>query len=113
MRRIVYAVLVAGLFLLMLSSLVVMPEMPSEQTIVPSPENLHAVFRPLISVVLPEAAAMPANRANTKLLVSVLPVFILCSVPLAFTRDANGRVLTASRYENSVYQLFRPEIAGG
>ena len=27
--------------------------------------------------------------------------------------DANGRVLTACRYENSVYQLFRAGVAGG
>ena len=28
-------------------------------------------------------------------------------------RDANGRVLTAPRYAQSVYQVFRAELAGG
>ena len=28
-------------------------------------------------------------------------------------RDANGRVLTAPRYAQSVYQVFRAEAAGG
>ena len=27
--------------------------------------------------------------------------------------DANGRVLTAPRYAQSVYQVFRTELAGG
>ena len=33
--------------------------------------------------------------------------------PLLRAFDSNGRVLTAVRYENSVYQVFRPEVAGG
>lgn len=113
MRRIVYAILVAGLFLLMLSSLVVAPEMPVDPPIVPLPENLHAVFHPLVSAILPEAAAAAERPECAKLTVSIPLLCVLYSLAFTLMRDANGRILTAPRYENSVYQLFRPEIAGG
>ena len=28
-------------------------------------------------------------------------------------RDSNGRILRHARYERCVYQVFRPEVAGG
>ncbi len=111
MRKALYAVLVSGLFLLLLSALVVTPEapeMPSE----PLPANLQAVFRPLVSAVLPEAASVPA-QPHVSVSLAALPVLMTGLLLPSGVRDANGRILTAIRYENSVYQLFRPEVAGG
>ena len=36
-----------------------------------------------------------------------------CAAPKPVPRDANGRVLSSRRYENSFYPVFRPEVAGG
>ncbi len=46
----------------------------------------------------------------------IIPSGLLCLFALVLIlqkRDANGRVLVCKRYENSVYQLFRQEVAGG
>lgn len=113
MRRMVWAVLLSGLFLLMLSALVVTPD-----TAVPTPQapvagDWQAVFHPLVSAILPDAAAEPRIAERTRMILSPLPLFWHFSAPPAAVSDANGRILTALRYENSVYQLFRPEVAGG
>jgi len=112
-RRFLYAVLLTGLFVLMLSALVVEPEPPPMPEPPPLPADLHAVFRPLISAILPDAAALPSSRPELRPVLCLIPLLLLCAVILTGARDANGRVLTAVRYENSVYQLFRAEVAGG
>lgn len=113
MRRIVYGALLCCLFLLMLSTLVVVPEMPAQPRPMPSPQDMRAVFRPLVSAALPDAPAVPENASHARQMVSAPAPAQACMRPPLFTRDANGRVLTALRYENSVHQLFRPETAGG
>lgn len=113
MRRIVYGILLSCVFLLALSALVVTPEAPVQPQPAHAPEELHAVFHPLVSVILPEAVEVPGNRTQMRLVIFALPLLGLCGAPFICKRDANGRVLTARRYENSVYQLFRPETAGG
>lgn len=113
MRRALYAVLLTGLFLLLLSALVVTPDLPDAPASVRMPADFRAVFRPVISAALPEAAdALPA-RPDLRVILSVLPVLFMCAALFLGVRDANGHVLTAVRYENSVYQVFRPEVAGG
>ena len=113
MRRMFYAVLLAGLFLLLLSPLVVVPEAPAVPPAAHSSSDLHAVFRPLVSAILPDAALATDQQPQKREPISLLLLFCLYSAPLSLVRDANGRVLNARRYENSVYQLFRPETAGG
>ena len=113
MRKALYAVLVTGLFVLMLSALVVSPETAETPAAVDWSADFHAVFRPLVSAILPDAAAVPSTQNADSAVLCMLPVFLLCAAPLSALRDANGRVLSAVRYENSVYQLFRPEVAGG
>ena len=113
MRKALYAVLLTGLFVLMLSALVVTPETAETPAAVDLTADFHAAFRPLVSAILPDAAAAPANRMTDSAVFCVLPVLLFCAAPLSALRDANGRVLSAVRYENSVYQLFRPEVAGG
>ena len=113
MRRALYTVLLAGLFLLMLSALVVTPEAIPDPTPTRAPADFHAMFRPLVSAILPEPAAAPVSRADVRVMLTFLPVLTLCLAFFTGTRDANGRVLRDIRYENSVYQLFRPEVAGG
>ena len=112
MRRVCYAVLLTGLFLLMLSALVVTPEMPSVPEMAEISADLSAEFRPLVSVLMPEMDA-PRTRDEVKLPVCLLAAAVLCACLFTGLRDANGRILNAARYENSVYQLFRPEVAGG
>jgi len=113
MRRALYAVLLTGLFLLMLSALVVTPETADAQPAVDLSADFHAAFRPLVSAILPDAADAPAGRTSHSITLCTLPVLLLCAALISCVRDANGRVLSAVRYENSVYQLFRPEVAGG
>ncbi len=113
MRKALYAVLLTGLFVLLLSALVVSPETAETPAEWNPPADFHAVFRPVISAVLPAAADVPSNRISESAGIWILPVLFLCAAPLLALRDANGRVLCAVRYENSVYQLFRPEVAGG
>ena len=113
MRKVMYTVLITGLFLLLLSALVVTPEVPEAVSLGEASTDFQAVFRPLQSVLLPSAADAPRCSPGAQLLAWAMPVYALfCLIP-GLTRDANGRVLTAVRYENSVYQLFRPEVAGG
>ena len=112
MRKVLYAVFVTGLFVLMLSALVVSPETADAQSAWHQPADLRATFRPVVSAVMPDAA-VPASRISCTAALCALPVLLLCTAPLSAVRDANGHVLSAVRYENSVYQLFRPEVAGG
>jgi hypothetical protein len=113
MRKALYAVLLTGLFVLMLSALVVTPETAETPAAVDLSADFHAAFHPLVSVILPDAAAVTATQNADSAIFGALPVLLFCAAPLSALRDANGRVLSAVRYENSVYQLFRPEVAGG
>ena len=113
MRRVLYAVLLTGLYCLLLSALVVTPENTQPQPDMAGSADFHAVFRPLVSALVPDAADVPANRSLHSPVYAALPVLLVCAALLLRARDANGRVLSAVRYENSVYQLFRPEVAGG
>ena len=112
MRKVWYAVLLTGLFLLMLSALVVTPEAPVPAE---SPETravLDAEFRPMVSALLPAADA-PHLPDDVKPAALTIAAVMICACLFTGLRDANGRIISAARYENSVYQLFRPEVAGG
>lgn len=113
MRKALYAVLLSGLFLLMLSALVVSPDAAEAQPPVREPVDFHTAFKPLVSAIMPDTAAAVTRCMDLRLILSVLPVLFLCAALFCGVRDANGHVLTAARYENSVYQVFRPETAGG
>lgn len=110
-RNVLFTLLFAGLFLLLLSALVVSV----------SPEGLEPAIRaPQIAVLVPQPVqAYEANGLSAMRPLSSYPLWlyavlsVLCLPVVAHNRDANGRVLTAIRYENSVYQVFRPEVAGG
>ena len=112
MRKVWYAALLAGLFLLMLSALVVTPEAPVPAEPVNSAAVLNAEFHPLVSALLPAAEA-PHLPDDIKPAAITLTAAVVCACLFTGLRDANGRIVSASRYENSVYQLFRPEVAGG
>ena len=114
MRKALWAFLCTGIFLLMLSALVVTPETPAAAGAVPVlPEDLHAVFRP--AVLPPPVDTADGGLRQAEIGMSLLCAFLLAAVvlPRLCPTDANGRIITAVRYENSVYQLFRPEVAGG
>lgn len=113
MRKVLYAVLLTGLFLLMLSALVVTPEAADAQPPVRMPLNVQAVFLPAVSTAVSDPAHLLSNRPDMRVMLSLVPVLLLCAALIWGVRDANGHVLTAVRYENSVYQVFHPEVAGG
>ena len=113
MRKAMGAVLLAGLFLLLLSALVVTPEAPADSVPPALPENMHAVFAPAL---LPPVQQMAQAKLKTtdegEPLLCALAL-AACALPCCAPADADGRIVTAVRYENSVYQVFRPEVAGG
>lgn len=112
MRKVVYAVLLTGLFLLLLSALVVTPQTEAAQAPAPlSPMQAQAA-------VLPQPAADGCGAAQARpveVRAALVCLLAACafSLPRLAHRDSNGRVIRALRYENSVYQVFRPEVAGG
>ena len=67
------------------------------------------------SVATPAALLADRETAGTELrfFFALLGISVLAAVSPAHKCDSNGRILTSARYENSVYQLFRPEVAGG
>lgn len=109
MRKILPAVLLGGLFLLMLSALITTPQLQKPAPIPPPAETAAAVLRPQEQ---PQAACRQPRAGETRTLRLRLHRADLPMPPPRAT-DANGRVLTACRYENSVYQLFRAGVAGG
>ena len=113
MRKWAVTVLVTGLFLLMLSALVVTPEdaVPPPAPVVHA--DYHAVFVPPVDPPAPVTARTAENRQPLCSGVKAQSVLAVCGWQDGESRDSNGRVLSALRYENSVYQVFRPEVAGG
>ena len=112
MRRFFFAFLLGGIFLLMLSTLVVSDtcaETPAASD--RPPEHTVLVTMP---ASMPETPAK-AGSDDTEDKASFLTIGSTadCDFPKAIASDANGRVLTALRYENSFYQVFHPEVAGG
>lgn len=111
-RKAVYAALLTGLFLLLLSALVVTPQAEAAQAPAPlTPMQAQAV-------VLPQPAADGCGMAQARPLdvrAALVCLLAACAfaLPRLAHRDSNGRVLCARRYENSVYIVFRPEVAGG
>ena len=113
MRRIAVSVFLSGLFLLMLSALIVTPGDAQTPPVLTPAENFHAVFMPLPEVPAPAAADAPDSRMHAGFTNACAYAASPVQVAPAHCRDSNGRVLGVRRYENCVYQLFRPEVAGG
>ena len=105
------AVACTALFLLLLSALVVSPEADA-----PMPDSTPLVGARLMPLSLP-MTGMGDAQAQRPVPPRVFAMLLLCvlgALPSpVLKRDANGRVLQAKRYENSFYQVFHPEIAGG
>lgn len=114
MSKVFTIVAFCALFLLMLSALVVpttAESMPQSEPIPPS--QLHAQFMPAL-LPAPDISSHGGMRLNFVRIDSIILFAATALVlPTFLTRDANGRVLTAMRYENSYYQVFRQEVAGG
>jgi len=113
MRKTAMAILLGGLFLLMLSALVVTPEDAYAPAPPPSPRQYHAVFALPAQPPAPVSAGMTAHRAQPGLMPAASQTAAPADWHAQGTRDSNGRVLSTARYENSVYEVFRAETAGG
>ena len=114
MRKVWLTALLTGLFLLMLSVLVVTPaDEAAPVRLLPAPADQHAVLLPMPPPQAPSTADAPARSPEWKLAVCAAALAVCCMAASAAPHDANGHVLRSVRYENSVYQLFRPEMAGG
>jgi len=112
MRRALWTICLAGLFLLMLSALIVTPEDAApREPVPPLPANAQ-----IFLAAAPAPAAQTADRESLGADMRFFFVLLCALFPAAAAahkRDSNGRILTSARYVNSVYQLFRPEVAGG
>ena len=113
MRKTAMVILLGGLFLLMLSALVVTPEDAAPPAVPSAPGQYHAVFALPAQPPAPVSAGLTAHKAQTGLIPSAAEAVVPEDWRSLGARDSNGRVLRAARYENSVYEVFRPEIAGG
>lgn len=113
MRKALFGVVLTGLFVLLLSALVVTPEgLPPDVSPLP-PRDFHAV---LMAAVLPAAQVdltVPDAAEEIPLQARQQHQPAINGIVRSAFSDSNGRVLCAPRYENSFYQLFRPEVAGG
>ena len=107
--KILLTALVCGLFLLLLSALVVTPE---TETVLPEPQPLTGLQ--MSARALPVCGDGGETARWGLVLAALFFCAPLCLLPrLSLSRDANGRVLRATRYENCVYQVFRAGVAGG
>ena len=113
MRKTAMAILLGGLFLLMLSALVVTPgeALPPEPP--PLPRQYHAVFMPPVDPPAPVSAGVPLQRVQPWLTEHAADAVIPDGRHMPEACDSNGRVLHSARYENSVHEVFRAEVAGG
>lgn len=111
MRRALWTLLFGGVFLLMLSALVVAP--PQEPPPVPDwPMPTDTALCALPGNGSGPAAHQPVPRTENRQ-VEAVTARENCPLPLLRETDANGRVLRNGRYENCVYQVFRASVAGG
>lgn len=115
MRKAFFVALLCGVFLLMLSALVVAtPEDASGEAAAPViPGNIQAALMPAPSSLPDQAGTASARPQSERVLLMCVLSAALCCLPALLSHDANGRVLSAMRYENSFYQVFRAEVAGG
>lgn len=113
MRKALAVVFFAGLFLLMLSTLVVSPDDASSVNVPPpSPADFQAVVLPP-SMPQPVCSADHFSTSEERCANDCVQLSFDPAVSTAAIHDSNGRVLTSVRYENSVYQVFRAGVAGG
>ena len=116
MRKALGVAAMVGLFLLLLSALVVASPQEGALTRRIEPPTVPPDAA-LAAMVLPDGTLAPqANNGTQSVRMDVQldappAAGVVCQ--LQGRRDANGRVLTAPRYVQSVYQVFRAEAAGG
>lgn len=103
--------LLCGLFLLLLSALVVAPE---TETVLP--EELPMTGLEMSAYALPVWADV-GDSASRCILIMLAVLFFcapLCLLPrLTLSRDANGCVLRRAPYLEEAYLLFRQDVACG
>ena len=116
MRKALGIAAMAGLFLLLLSALVVaspqegVPARRMEPPTVPPDATVAALALAEGTLAAQANAGVQGTRMDARL--DAPPTDGLRRQPEG-RHDANGRVLTAPRYAQSVYQVFRAELAGG
>lgn len=106
--------LIALGLVLLLSALVEGPE----ESLAQGPRRFSVVES---AAFLPGAPPAPQNESTGPLKIQLFReaalalLFVLALLPTFHIRcrDANGRVVRTKRYVGSVYQVFRPEAAGG
>ena len=113
MRKIAAAVFVTGLFVLMLSALVVTPAQDAAPAQARSIDEQHAVFLMPVDANGAMPSALPQSRYETDDEPVAVTAVSHTDWQAQGLRDSNGHVLLALRYEDCVYQVFRAEIAGG
>ncbi len=113
MRKVFWCLLGTGLFLLLLSALVVSTaDGATAAAPAPSSASVRAVLMPAPTTDA-ASATLPARQRETRAPLWGMLLCLCAVLPLPGLRDANGRVVRARRYVSSFYPLFRPEVAGG
>lgn len=113
MRKALGMILLAGLFLLLLSALVVTPEDALPMDPVPPLRDVQAVFVPAAPLAQTAQAASETPVFHLQALRLMAACLAAAALMALGKHDSNGRIVRHARYENSVYQVFRPEVAGG
>ena len=111
MRKALGVAAMVGLFLLLLSALVVASPQEGALTRRIEPDAALAAMASIDGTLAAQAnSGAQGTRMDARL--DAPPTEGLRRESEG-RRDANGRVLTAPRYAQSVYQVFRAEAAGG
>lgn len=114
MKKVLGTLLLTGVFLLLLSALVVTPEdLQPRESVQIDPAQLQAVLAALPTAAPADAAQVTPVRAPMYKVLGRAETSATAALAAPRMRDANGHILMAQRYESCVYQLFRPEVAGG
>lgn len=112
LARLLTALLIISLALLLMSALVVCAA-PEDAAPPVDSAPLRVTLLPVALPAHDAGDAQISNNTSPRIVAALLACALLCAPMLPVCRDANGRVLRADRYENSFYQLFRAEVAGG
>lgn len=114
MGKILAVIAFSALFLLMLSALVVTTAPEATPDLAPlSASQLNAQFMPALLPVPDISSHADMRQPVVRFATLIFFATAALALPLLRICDANGRILNARRYEDSYYQVFRQEVAGG
>lgn len=113
MRTVIRFALISGLFLLILSTLVVSTDEATVIPEVPHKTEMCVISMPPLVKAQDAQLQLPDRKGNCEQSLMVSDKRDVIVPAVRSYHDANGRIVTAGCYERSVYQLYRAETAAG